>query len=372
MEALQEPGGTSGQPDTVLARYGWDGTWAAVWEATCASAPGAGLPRRVPGRVARRDRDACDVLTASGTVRAAVPAALAADPSTAPATGDWVALGDGAGSGPRLEAVLPRRSALLRPDTGGRSLPQVLAANVDVVLVTVPLDVRLRLGRVERLLTLAWDSGARPVVVLTKTDLVDDPAPEVEEVAAAAPGADVVAVSTLTGQGLAGLAAAVTGTAVLVGPSGAGKSSVANALLGYDAVAVGAVRGVDGKGRHTSVRRELLPLPGGGVLVDTPGLRAVGVPEGADGLARTFSDVTDLVAGCRFADCGHTVEPGCAVLEAVADGGLPQRRLDSYRRLQREEAHTAARTDQRLRTEQLRRWKTIAREQRRLRGERGR
>ncbi|GAA4961205.1 ribosome small subunit-dependent GTPase A [Kineococcus glutinatus] len=356
--------GTEPPAAVELARYGWD---EARREELSALAPPPGV---VPGRVVRLDRGRCEVVTAAGAVRAEVPAALAPDPVSAPATGDWVLLDPGAG--PRVTAVLPRRAVLVRAATAGHSHGQVLAANVDDVVVVAPLDERLRPGRLERLLALAWESGARPLVVLTKADVAADPEAAVAEAALTAPGAEVLAVSATTGAGTGELARRLRGTAVLIGPSGAGKSSLANALLGHEALAVGAVREGDRRGRHTSVRRELVPLPGGGALVDTPGLRSVGLQEAAAGLQRVFADVEEFSADCRFSDCGHAGEPGCAVLAAVDADVLPRRRLDSYLALQREEARASARTDQRLRAEERRRHRVLAREQRRLRTERGR
>ncbi|MDD7965111.1 ribosome small subunit-dependent GTPase A [Actinomycetospora lemnae] len=344
-------------PDhTTLTRYGWDDAWNALVP------DGA-----VPGRVARVDRGRVDVLTADDRVHA--------DPrGHVPAVGDWVLVRDGT-----VSAVLPRRTALTRATVSGRSDAQVLAANVDTVLVVVPLDARLRPGRVERLLALAWEGGATPVVVLTKIDRDDGALVEaLTDLADSAPGVDVVPVSAVTGDGLAEVAAAARGTTVLVGPSGAGKSTLANALLGVEAMATGAVRAVDGKGRHTTVHRELLPLPcrtelcGAaapeahhcGVLVDTPGLRAVGVRDAAEGIDRAFTDVVELGEGCRFTDCAHQHEPGCAVQEAVAGGTLPARRLEAYRKLLREDEWAAARTDARLAAERRGRWKQVTKEQR--------
>ncbi|WP_131743245.1 ribosome small subunit-dependent GTPase A, partial [Actinomadura roseirufa] len=246
------------------------------------------------------------------------------------------------------------------------------AANVDTVAIAVSLAARLDLGRVERLLALAWESGARPVVVLTKADQVAGTADAEAAVAAAAPGVDVVACSATTGDGVDAVAAVLTGTVVLVGPSGAGKSTLGNALLGTGALATGAVRDQDGKGRHTTVRRELLPLPSGGVLIDTPGLRGVGLFDAAEGIQQTFAEIEELAERCRFGDCEHRTEPGCAVLAAVEDGALPARRLDSYRKLVRENEWIASRADARLRAEQRQQWKTIAKAQRRLYQERGR
>ncbi|NAZ84398.1 ribosome small subunit-dependent GTPase A [Kineococcus sp. R8] len=311
-------------------------------------------PGTAAARVTAVHRGGCDVVTADGPLR------LPVDRSTGePATGDWCAVAD-----ERLVRLLPRRTSLVRSSVSGRSHAQVLAANVDTVVVVIALDDRPALSRVERLLTLAWESGARPLLALSKADLVPDPSEVLREVALAAPGVGVVPLSAGTGAGLAELRAALVGTVVLIGSSGAGKSTLANALLGTERFATGDVRAVDGKGRHTTVHRELAVLGDGLCLVDTPGLRSVGVAGGEDGLDRAFADLDALAARCRFADCGHRSEPGCAVLAAIDAGTLTARRLDSYRALVREQEHFAARTDARLRSERLRAWKAVAKQQR--------
>ena len=344
---------------STLSRYGWDDAWEAL--ALAHDGPG-----RLPGRVARVDRGRVDVLTDSGRLRARCP--------VPPAVGDWVLVDPGSdpgGGAPSVAAVLPRRTALVRATVSGRSEAQVLAANVDTVLVTVPREAGGRAGRVERLLALAWESGATPVVVLTKTDRLDGVADAVAELALSAPGVEVLAVSAVTGEGLDDVAAAALGTTVLVGPSGAGKSTLANALLGEEALAVGEVRASDGKGRHTTVHRELVPFEGG-VLVDTPGLRAVGLIDAAEGIDKAFTDVVELADGCRFADCAHDREPGCAVRAAVDAHELPERRWEAYRKLLREDEWAAARTDARLAAERRGRSKTITKAQRAAYRERGR
>ncbi|WP_405896222.1 ribosome small subunit-dependent GTPase A [Streptomyces sp. NBC_00727] len=245
-----------------------------------------------------------------------------------------------------LHAVLERRTSLVRPTASRTPQGQVLAANVDTVVVTVSLAVPLNHGRTERMIALAWASGAQPVVVLSKADQCADPRQAAAEVA---PGADVLVTSAVTGEGLDGLTAALRGTIVLLGPSGAGKSTLGNRLLGEDRLATGAVRDADGKGRHTTAWRELVPLPGGGVLLDTPGLRAIGLHDAQDGLEHTFAEIELLAQNCRFADCGHGSEPDCAVLAAVASREITRRRLDSYHRLLSENAYAASRTDARLR-----------------------
>lgn len=319
----------------------------------------------IPGRVAAVDRGRCDVITENGPLKADTAPLTGADPLAAPCTGDWVAVR--AGEHPAVTALLPRRTAIVRASAGRDSHGQVLAANVDTIAITVSLETEVDLGRLERLLALAWESGARPVVVLTKADHVTDPAvldAEIADVAAAAPGADVVTVSSLTGDGVDVVAAVLTGTVVLVGQSGAGKSTLGNALLGEERLATGEVRAADGKGRHTTVRRELLPLPSGGVLIDTPGLRGVGLYDAEEGLQQTFAEIEELAADCRFGDCAHDSEPGCAVRAAIEDGVLPQRRLDSYRKLLRENEWIASRSDARLRAERTNQWKVIHRAQR--------
>jgi ribosome biogenesis GTPase len=319
---------------SVLAALGWDAFFAGAFAEHAA----AGL---VPARVVRVDRGRCDTLTADGPVRAAAPPAPGGLPEHGVCTGDWAALRPGAA--PALEALLPRRTAIVRASAGRTSRRQVLAANVDTVVVAVSLASPPDPARTERLLALAWDSGARPVLALTKADTAGDADAWYAEATALAPGADVVVTSAATGEGIDALAAAVTGTTVLLGPSGAGKSSLANALLGREELATGTVREVDGKGRHTTVRRELVPLPGGGVLIDTPGLRGVGLQDTGAGIEQAFADVEAFAAECAFRDCAHTGEPGCAVLRAVESGELTRRRLDSYRKLLRESAFEAAR-----------------------------
>ncbi|GGT17943.1 ribosome small subunit-dependent GTPase A [Streptomyces purpureus] len=352
----------------ALVPYGWDEGWAAEF------APHAerGL---VPGRVVRVDRGQCDLVTAEGLVRADTAFVTPHDPLRVICTGDWAAVD--AGGNPRyVREYLPRRTAFVRSTSSQRSEGQILAANVDHAIIAVSLAVELDLGRIERFLALAWESGAQPLVVLTKADLVPDPiglSYLVQDVEAAAPGVQVLAVSSNTGEGVEALAAIVgDGTSVLLGASGAGKSTLANALLGEDVMAVQATRDVDGKGRHTTTIRNLLLLPGGGVLIDTPGLRGVGLYDAGSGVEQVFSEIEELAEGCRFHDCAHESEPGCAVLAALADGTLPERRLDSYRKLLRENRRIVAKTDARLRTELLKDWKRKAAEGRRAAQVKGR
>lgn len=345
---------SSGAEARALAPYGWDAHWAAEF------APYAerGL---VPGRVVRVDRGQCDVVTARGTVRADTAFVVPRDPMKVVCTGDWAAL-DPEGGDPRfVQAYLPRRTAFLRSTSSKRSEGQILAANVDHVLVAVSLADELELARIERFLALAWESGARPLVVLTKADLVPDPATRahlVADVGASAPGVEVHVVSAELGEGIEELGAVVrAGTSVLLGRSGAGKSTLANALTGAHHMEVQAIRDPDGKGRHTTTTRNLLPLPGGGVLIDTPGLRGVGLWDAGRGVGQVFAEIEEFAADCRFHDCAHETEPGCAVRRAVEEGALAPRRLDSYRKLLRENARIVAKTDARMRGEMRKEWK---------------
>jgi ribosome biogenesis GTPase len=321
--------------------------------------PGSG--ELVPGRVARVDKGLSTVFTEDGPVRVTwsggVLAAIAADPQAVPCTGDWVALRNWPDDRITLEAIAPRRTAIVRAEVGGSSRGQVLAANVDVIAIVVGLEPEPNIGRIERFLALAWESGARPVVVLTKADLVGDAEAVAEDVATAAPGADVLVCSATTGEGLDAVRALFDGNATmaLLGASGAGKSSLVNALVGVELLEVRAIRD-DGKGRHTSVRRELIPLPSGGVVIDTPGLRGIGLQELGEGVVAAFPDVAALAEQCKFKDCVHVTEPGCAVRAALEDGTLPVRRYESWQRLQREAAFMARRTDARLRAEAKKEW----------------
>ncbi|MFJ7164332.1 ribosome small subunit-dependent GTPase A [Streptomyces globosus] len=344
---------SSSSSSSALAALGWDDAWAAEF------APYA-VQGLLPGRVVRVDRGQCDVVTADGTVRADTAFVTPHDPLRVICTGDWAAV-EPSGNPRYVKAYLPRRTAFVRSTSSQRSEGQILAANVDHAIIAVSLAVELDLGRIERFLALAWESGAQPLVVLTKADLVPDPATRaylVQDVEAAAPGVQVLTVSSLTGDGMDVLAAVVAdGTSVLLGISGAGKSTLANALLGADVMEVRATREVDGKGRHTTTTRNLLALPGGGVLIDTPGLRGVGLWDAEAGVGQVFSEIEEYAADCRFHDCAHEAEPGCAVTAAVAEGTLPERRLESYRKLLRENQRIVAKTDARLRAEIRRDWR---------------
>jgi ribosome biogenesis GTPase / thiamine phosphate phosphatase len=319
----------------VLTELGWDDEWAA-------HPAGAGEP----ARVVRVDGALVTVATATGAA------------GHRPVTGDWARVAGG-----ELAALLPRRTELVRGAGGRAAARQVLAANVDLVLVVVSLAAPPNAARLDRLLAVAWDSGARPVVVLTKADLAaGTAAAERDEVAATALAAPVLLTSTVDGRGLDGLRAMLRPgqTTALLGVSGAGKSSLLNALAGT-AVAATAPVGRTGRGRHTTTARELTVLPGLGVLLDTPGLRGVQLWAADGGLDTAFADLVELAAGCRFADCRHAGEPGCAVTAAVAAGDVSARRVAAHAALRREVAWLRGRYDARERAEQRRQWKQLAR-----------
>lgn len=325
----------------ALDPYGWGDHWAALFAAEVDARSGStdrgGEP--VPGRVVRHDGVAVAVALPSGTsVR---PLRRGLDP--APVVGDWV-VEQGGG----LRAVLPRSSLLERKATRSEQ-PQALAANVDTVLVVCGLDRPVRTGRIQRTATMAWEAGAVPVVVLTKADRLGpgEVAAAADEVRAQNPGIEVLVTSTTSGAGTDELLAAAVGrTLALLGESGAGKSSLVNLLLDdTSAAAVGAVRAGDAKGRHTTTSRELHVVPAGGVVIDTPGIRSVGLWADVEAVATTFDDIDDLAAGCRFADCRHDTEPGCAVRAAVEAGTLTADRLARWRALDSEAVANERRSD---------------------------
>ena len=306
---------------TGLAAYGWDDDRARAF-ADIVDEFEPGTVR--PGRVVRHDGIAVMVATEAGTsqlpMRGGVPPL---------AVGDWVVVTSDA-----VAAQLPRRNAVRRRDVD-KDTEQVLAADVDLVVAVCGLDRPVRQGRIHRTSLLAADAGTEFAVVLTKADLAEDADAIADRVRGDNPGADVVVCAVGDGgewSGLAEVASRLAGrTTVMVGESGAGKSTLTNALLGHEAAATGAVRATDAKGRHTTTSREIHVLPGGGVLVDSPGIRSVGVFADEAALAEAFDDIDAVAADCRFRDCTHRVEPGCAVMAAVEDGTLDRGRVEAWR-----------------------------------------
>jgi ribosome biogenesis GTPase len=344
---------------TKLEELGWDEHWQAEWHAF-------GDAAAAPARVTAVHRESCSVWTADGERAAELAGRFrhhVADEAGLPAVGDWVAVRL-AGDGPALvTAVLPRRTRVARKTAGDLTTEQVLAANVDVVVLVAGLDGDYNPRRLERALVLAWDGGGQPVIVLNKADLLsaEELAVRVRATEDVAPGVPVVPLSAETGAGLEGLSIWLRPghTAALLGSSGVGKSTLVNRLLGYERQRTFAVRSHDSRGRHITTHRELLRLPGGGLLVDTPGLRELQLWGGSDALEGTFADVDALAAGCRYADCRHAAEPGCAVTAAAGSGALEAGRLESYRKLQRELRHLALRQDERGQREEKQKWRVI-------------
>jgi ribosome biogenesis GTPase / thiamine phosphate phosphatase len=324
-----------------------------------------------PARVAVEQREAYLVYTARGERWAELSGRLrhAVDGrGDLPAVGDWVAVADPDGADRALvHAVLPRRTKFSRmaATDHGQTVEQVVATNVDVVFLTAGLDGDFNIRRLERYLTLGWESGASPVVVLTKADLCDDVEAVLLEVESVAIGVPVHAVSNLTGEGVDELAQYLGEgrTVAALGSSGVGKSSLVNRLAGEELMAVGDVR-ADGRGRHTTTNRQLLLLPGGGLYLDTPGMRELRLWESEEGLATAFDDVTAAAGRCRFGNCSHESEPDCGVREALEDGSLDRERYNSWRKLQNELRWLAIKQDGRLRSEARKERRRFARSRR--------
>jgi ribosome biogenesis GTPase len=337
-----------------LSSLGWDDDFDSAYRRFA-------RPDQSPARVTRVDRGVCTTLGPAGTGRASVGGGLLAtaaqDPTRLPCAGDWVVVRAWPDERTTIEAVLPRRTAVIRAGAGRTAVAQVLAANVDTAAVVESVDPEPDLGRIERLLSLAWESGARPRIILSKVDLIADPDAIAGDIATVAPGVAVSAVSAVSRVGLEALRglAAHGRTLGLLGASGAGKSTIVNALAGAPVMGVRAIR-ADGRGRHTTTHRALVPLPGGGAVLDTPGLRGVGLFDGVAGLGQAFADIDLLARRCHFADCTHNGEPGCAVADALAAGEITGRRMANWRRLRRQMAYEMNRSEARFAAQERLRW----------------
>jgi ribosome biogenesis GTPase / thiamine phosphate phosphatase len=343
----------------ALAELGWDDTWASELEQL-------NDHNLVPARVAAQHRGAYVVWSEDGELRVKASGRIFYAHEVGaplPAVGDWVTLAGADGGSATISGILQRRSAFIRKSAGNSSDEQVLAANVDTALLLAGLDDDFSLRRLERYIATAWESGAEPAIVLTKTDLNPDVGGAVLAVESVAIGVDVLPVSNVTGDGLEAVASKLGAgkTVVLLGSSGVGKSTLLNSLAGFEVMRTGGIA-ADGTGRHTTTHRELVRLSSGALVIDTPGLRELQFWEGD--LSAAFEDIEALAAECRFRDCAHVSEPGCAVLAAVDEGQLELDRLRSWRKLQRELESIAARTDHRLRLARKRRWKQITQQAR--------
>ena len=335
-----------------LQDLGWDASWEDAFEPFAAR-------QLIPARVALRHHGPCELWTERGSV-GGLPAGKLTDEEL-PAIGDWVAARPLPGERKALiEGVLPRRSAFTRKEAWRRTVEQVVAANVDTVFLMSSLGPDLNPRRLERYLVGAWESGAQPAIVLTKADLEPDHVAAVLKVETIAFGVPIHVVSAVTGEGLGELEPYLRrgATVALLGSSGVGKSTLVNRLAGRDVLTVRELR-ADGRGRHTTTHRELVLLPDGGLLLDTPGMRELQLWAGEESLDGTFEDVAALTADCRFNDCAHESEPGCAIRAALAEGSLPAERWESYRKLQRELRSLEIRRSKRLQSEERRRWRRV-------------
>jgi ribosome biogenesis GTPase / thiamine phosphate phosphatase len=341
-----------------LALLGWDETFSAHFAPySC-----AGL---TAGRVILQHNHIFTVVTEAGELHAQVSGRLrheSASPDQLPAVGDWVALRLSQGDGNALiQAVLPRRTSFSRKAAGRATLEQVVASNIDTVFLLVGMDNDFSPRRVERYLAAAWDSGAAPVVVLNKLDLCSDPVAQIAAIEQVASAVPIHAISALRGDNLDAVAAYCVPrrTVALLGSSGVGKSTLINTLLGRNLLATAPVRPSDNRGRHTTTHRELTFLPGGGMVIDTPGMRELQLWETDEGVQITFDEIETLASGCHFRDCRHQNEPGCAVRAAVQAGKLAPDRLEGMNKLQKELAWFDRRHDQLAALEEKRRWKAI-------------
>ena len=323
------------------------------------------FPGMTAARVTAEHRGAYDLATADGELSGKVAGRLLHDAqlSDLPAVGDWVAIASRPREGTAtIHGVLQRRTGLSRKVAGKTTEEQILAANIDVVFIVSALNEDFNARRIERYLTVAWESGAVPVVVLNKADLCDDVAGALEETAMSAPGVDVIAISAVEGD-LDALTTfiGIGRTCAFLGSSGVGKSTLINSIVGAETMTVKEIRD-DGKGRHTTTHRQLISLPGGGALIDTPGMRELQLWDADEGIESSFADVLALAGECKFSDCSHTHEPGCAVKAALDDGSLDEARWGSYRKQQAELESLARRQDKKLASENTRRWKLLTRD----------
>jgi ribosome biogenesis GTPase len=323
-----------------------------------------------PGRIVRQDRGQYHVHAEQGVVTAQLSGRCrhrANDSGDWPAVGDWVVL-TGNEDTLRIVGVIPRSSAVVRKRSGTTTTAQVIAANVDWLLIVCGLDGDFNLRRIERYLSLAWSSDTSPAIILTKTDTCAEAAARIRDVERIAHGVPVYGLNSLEDNVQEELAVHLRPgvTLALVGSSGAGKSTLINALLGSEAQSTKAVRRGDDRGQHTTTHRELFSLEGGAMVIDTPGMRELQPWSDVGGLDTTFADIEALAAGCRFNDCSHTQEPGCAIQEALASGDLTQERWGSYTKQLREQRYLERRVDAQAQREEQARWKKIHKDMRKL------
>lgn len=350
---------------TILNDFGWNENWISKWEESLSNEK---LTNCIPGRVLLEHKHMYRVITESGEWLATCSGAFqhaATERRDFPAVGDWVAIEKMPGEEKGIiHSVLPRTSLFSRKVAGTTTAEQIVAVNVDVALLVTSLNQDFNVRRLERYLLAAYDSGSSPVIVLTKKDVCEDPLPYIEEAASIAYGVPIYAVSSVTGEGIDELQKLLTGgkTAALLGSSGVGKSSLTNALSGIEVMAVHDIREDDAKGRHTTTHRELIKLPLGGLMIDTPGMREFQLWDNSDSLDVSFKDVDEIADRCRFRDCEHGNEPGCAVQEALADGTLAEDRYNSYLKLKKELAFIERKADAAAQRAERNKWKQLTKE----------
>jgi ribosome biogenesis GTPase / thiamine phosphate phosphatase len=330
----------------------------------------------VPARVAEESKGFYRVMTESGELRAQVAGRVryrAEERANFPAVGDWVAAAARYSErAATITAILPRRTMLSRKSAGHAVEEQILAANLDVVFVVASLNREFNLRRIERYLAMAWESGARPVVLLNKSDICPDASRAAADADRVAPGVAIHALSAQTGQGVEAISQYLTlgRTAAFIGSSGVGKSTIINALMGSTAMRVKAVRRSDDRGRHTTTSRQMIVLPNGGIVVDTPGMRELGLWDSDAGLAQAFDDLESLAERCRFRDCRHQSEPGCVVIAAVEEGKFERGRYENYLKLQAELKFIESKTDAETRSTLKKRARQACKDQKMLYRER--
>jgi ribosome biogenesis GTPase / thiamine phosphate phosphatase len=343
----------------TLEQLGWNSDWQKHFL-------NSGLQNCIPARVAEENRDQYKVFSQQGELRAMVAGKirfLAEGRSDFPAVGDWVLITPRFAEGrATIEAILPRKSLLKRKMAGKAFEEQVIVSNIDLVFIVTSLNQDLNPRRIERYLTIAWESGSTPVVLLNKADLLPDFLSAQESIESVAPGVDVHALSGLTGEGTPELMQYLSAgkTAAFIGSSGVGKSTIINALT-RGALAVQNIRESDDRGKHTTSSRQMLRLKDGGIVIDTPGLREIGMWESQDGLSKAFPDLEELAVHCRFRDCRHSGEPGCAVATAVETGTLDPERINHYRKLEAELRYQESKSNVHLRQATKAQMKRISR-----------
>jgi ribosome biogenesis GTPase / thiamine phosphate phosphatase len=317
------------------------------------------------GRVALEHKNMYRIYTGEADLLAEVSGKLrhlASAREDYPAVGDWVVLSERPDEQrATIHAILPRKSKFSRKVAGQATEEQIIAANVDTVFLVMAMNQDFNVRRMERYLVLAWESGAKPIIVLSKADLCENPAELLAQVEAVAMGVPIYMISSTENRGIDQLAAYVCDgqTAALLGSSGVGKSTLINRMYGVDILETGAVRTDDDKGKHTTTHRELVHLPGGGLLIDTPGMRELQLWEASEGLSSSFQDIEDFAAACFYQDCKHQKEPNCAVKQALDDGSLDAERYNSFVKLQKELAYLARKEDKSLQAAEKEKWKKL-------------